>query len=111
MVEWRGVKPNRKLEAAYSYIYRNGTDSMKPIRFQQRLSSSQLKIQKKEANIAGLQLADLLANPASRDLICKKKEEEMQQPFGRQIMQILYAAKYHRNRAGQVRGCGTKILP
>ena len=111
MAEWRGKKPNMKLEKAYIHIYNNGTPKMPRNRFQSRLSSGQLKIQKQEANIAGLQLADLLANPAGRDLICKKKGEEMTAPFGTEVVKTLYDAKYHRNWRGIVKGCGTKTLP
>lgn len=111
MAEWRGVKPNIKLEKAYAYIYNNGTPNMPRARFQRRLSSGQLKIKTKSANVAGLQLADILANPAGRDLICKKRGEEMTAPFGRQIVKTLYDSKYHRNWRGVVKGCGTKTLP
>lgn len=111
MAEWRGVKPNRKLEAAYTYIFNNGTPKMPRARFQGRLSSGQLKIQKKEANIAGLQLADLLANPAARELICLRQNVPMTAPFGVEIVKSLYETKYHRNWRGVVKGCGTKTLP
>jgi len=103
MAEWRGVKPNIKLEKAYNYVYNNGTPNMNTARFRNRLSSSQLKIKKKEANVAGLQLADLLVNPAARDLICKKNGEVMAAPFGSKIVEFLYSTKYHRNWRGQVR--------
>lgn len=111
MAEWRGKKPNMKLENAYIHVFKNGTPDMPWNRFQSRLSSGQLKIQKKEANIAGLQLADLLANPAGRDLICQKRNEQMTQVFGSQVIKILYEEKYHRNWKGIVKGCGTKTLP
>jgi hypothetical protein len=111
MAEWRGIKPNRKLENAYSYVHKNGTPKMPAERFRDRLSSGQLKIRKKQANIAGLQLADLLANPASRELICGRKGEQMTAPFGKQVVQVLYERKYHRNWRGIISGCGIKILP
>jgi Protein of unknown function (DUF3800) len=111
MAEWRGIKPNRKLEKAYTYIYNNGTPNMNSGRFRTRLSSAQLKIKKKEANVAGLQLADLLANPASRYLICQKLGHTMIAPFGTRVMRILEESKFHRNWRGTIKGCGTKILP
>lgn len=111
MAEWRGVKPNRKLEAAYKYIYVHGTDNMRSSSFQGALSSGQLKIQKKGANIAGLQLADMLANPAYRDIICKKRNVEMTAPFGKQVVQILYGSKYRRSSWGAINGYGLKLLP
>jgi len=111
MAEWRGIKPNMKLERAYTYLYNNGTPNMNADRFRSRLSSSQLKIRKKEANIAGLQLADLLANPTSRYLICKETNEQMTAPFGTQVMKILEDTKFHRDWRGRVKGCGIKCLP
>jgi hypothetical protein len=111
MAEWRGIKPNMKLERAYSYIYKNGTENMPSGEFQTRLSSAQLKIKKKEANIAGLQLADLLANPASRDLICNKQGVAMTAIFGGRVVKILYENKYRRSWRGTVKGYGTKTLP
>ena len=111
MAEWRGIGPNMKLEKAYTYIFNNGTDNMPRTRFQKRLSSCQLKIETKLANVAGLQLADLLANPCGRDLICRKRGEQMTAAFGTRVMEVLYASKYHRNHRGTVKGCGTKLLP
>ncbi len=100
-----------KLEKAYTYIFSNGTENMPRARFQKRLTTRQLKIEKKQANVAGLQLADLLANPAGRDLICQKVNEPMRAAFGNQVMKALYESKYHRNRRGIIKGCGTKTLP
>ncbi len=111
MAEWRGVKPNMKLERAYTYIFNNGTDNMPRTRFQRRLTTRQLKIETKHANIAGLQLADLLANPCGRDLICQKQGSPMTAVFGTKIVKVLYESKYHRNHRGMVKGCGTKSLP
>jgi hypothetical protein len=111
MAEWRGIKPNMKLENAYKYIYNNGTENMSSGDFQIRLSSAQLKIKKKEANIAGLQLADLVANPASRSLICTKQGVAMTAVFGGRVVKILHESKYRRSWRGTVKGYGTKTLP
>lgn len=72
MAESRGKKENMQLERAYQYIYRNGSDHVPDKLFQQRLTSRELKIQPKPANIAGLQMADVIANPSCRYLICEK---------------------------------------
>jgi hypothetical protein len=111
MAEWRGVKPNMKLEAAYEHIYDSGTEFLSAQKMQVRLSSRKLKIQKKSANIAGLQLADLLASPACRFLICEKRGEIMTAQFGGQVIDVLYQQKYHRSWRGVVKGHGTKCLP
>ena len=111
MAEWRGVQPNRKLEAAYKHIYTRGTDNLSINQCQKRLSSGQLKIQKKEANISGLQLADLLASPASRYLLCRRKNEEMKAPFGKQVIDVLRRSKFRRSPSGKLDGYGYKLLP
>ena len=111
MAEWRGIGPNRKLEKAYEYAFKHGTDNLDGVRMRNRLSSGKLKIEKKTANVAGLQLADLLVNPAARDLICQRTGEQMTAPYGLRIVKCLKEAKYHRNWRGVVKGCGTKMLP
>lgn len=111
LAEWRGVLPNKKLEATYRYIYKHGTDTMKSDRFQKRLSSGELKIRKKEANIAGLQLVDLIVSPTSRFLQCRKSGEEMRAAFGKQVIAILNASKFRRSARGRIDGYGTKYLP
>jgi hypothetical protein len=111
MVEWRGIKPNKYLEESYSRLYQKGTENVCAADMQNYLSSSQLKIEKKEANIAGLQLADLLASPASRYLICRKAGIRMTAPFGREVMKILIKYKFRRSASGRLDGYGVKCLP
>ncbi len=110
MAEWRGIAPNRKLEAAYRYIHKFGTSNMKTAQFQEALSSGELKIQKKDANIAGLQLADLLASPAARYLQCKRTGIPMNAKFGLKVVSILNASKF-RSYNGKIEGYGYKLLP
>jgi hypothetical protein len=54
MVESRGRKENMQLERAYRQIWQNGTDHVPASRFQGSLTTRELKIQPKTANIAGL---------------------------------------------------------
>jgi hypothetical protein len=111
MAEWRGINQNMKLERSYSRLYRNGTDHVTAAEMQAYLSSSQIKIEKKAANVAGLQLADILASPASRYLICRKMGERMTATFGREVVRILLKHKLRRSPDGKVNGWGLKILP
>ena len=111
MAEWRGIGPNRKLEAAYKYLYTRGTDNLTGDQCQRRLSSGQLKIQKKTANVSGLQLADLLASPVNRYLLCRRNKEEMIAPFGKQVIEILRESKFRRKWDGRLDGYGYKLLP
>lgn len=111
MVEWRGIKPNKYLEESYARLYQKGTNNISAADMQKHLSSSQLKIEKKEANVAGLQLADLLASPSSRYLICRRAGERMTAPFGREVMKILIKHKFRRSARGKIDGYGIKCLP
>ena len=111
VAEWRGVRQNRRLEASYKRLYAKGSDNVSALEMQTHLSSGQIKIEKKDANTAGLQLADLLANPASRYLICRKAGVRMTAPFGREVMKILLTKKFRRGPRGRIEGYGVKVLP
>jgi hypothetical protein len=100
MAESRGKKENMQLEAAYRYLYKNGTDHVPANVFQQRLSSKELKLQPKSANVAGLQLVDLIANPSCRGLICSKTQQAMTAPFGKMVLAVLNKNKYLKSPFG-----------
>ncbi len=72
LAESRGGKEDRRLKAAYGWLWSQGTDFVPPDQFQGALTSKQLKMKTKANNIAGLQLADLLAHP-SRDEILQEQ--------------------------------------
>lgn len=112
VAESRGKKENKQLAKAYRYIFKHGTDHLPSKLMQVKLSSAEIKIKSKSDNIAGLQLADALANPSCRDLICTHTNTTMQAEFGKRVVEILYRRKYRRNPLdGKVPGWGTKWLP
>lgn len=112
MAESRGKKENKQLAMSYRRIYARGTDHVPANMFQIRLTSNEIKLRQKSANISGLQLADLIANPACRDLICRATKQEMKAAFGRRVVEILYRKKYLRSiYDGHVSGWGVKWLP
>jgi len=67
--EARGKKEDRSLENAYSYIYENGTYYHESPFFQRALTSKNIKIKSKKANITGLQIADVLAHPCKMNFL------------------------------------------
>jgi len=113
MIEARNPTLDGKLKASFRRIYEDGTSQLPPELMQSHLTSSEIKLKKKSANIAGLQLADLLAHPAFYDVlvefgILEKQESE----YGRKVSSILNSSKYHRNHStGEIRGYGKKLLP
>jgi hypothetical protein len=112
LAESRGKKENIQLEKAYKYLYKNGTAHVPAALFQKRLSSGQLKLQPKAANFTGLQMADLIANPSCRDLICQKTGVAMTAPYGTRVIAILKKNKYLKSPVlGKIEGWGTKWLP
>ncbi|PYX75248.1 MAG: hypothetical protein DMG78_04730, partial [Acidobacteria bacterium] len=93
-------------------IYARGTDHVPDRLFKTRLTSTEIKLKPKTENIAGLQLADLIASPSCRELICRQNREEMTAEFGQKVVEILYKKKYLRSiYDGHVTGWGTKWLP
>lgn len=111
MAESRGKKDNMRLERAYKYIYANGSEHVSVRHFQQHLSSREIKIQPKTANISGLQIADAIANPCYRALICEKTNVAMQADFGKRVVETLLRNKFLKSPYGKIKGWGTKILP
>jgi hypothetical protein len=111
LVESRGRKENRQLERAFRHVYDHGSDHVPVCVFRNRLTSMQLKVKPKASNIAGLQLADLIANPSCRSLICEKNGVQMNAAFGAEIEAILKTKYLSRPRDGLITGWGTKWLP
>jgi len=112
MVESRGGNEDRTLKDSYTRLYQQGTDNIPTERWQARLTSSELKVKPKLANVAGLQLADLLAHPARREVLLERQLiGDERNIFGNQVSDILRQSKYHRSRSGKIDGYGKKFLP
>ncbi len=69
MVERRGKREDALLMRAYEALYDFGTWYRGPEFFRSALTSRNIKIKSKEANIAGLQIADLLAYPCKQEIL------------------------------------------
>ncbi len=69
MAESRGGNEDAKLKAAYRQFYECGGRFLKPEKVQRLLTSKELKLKPKSANIAGLQLADILAQPVKQKIL------------------------------------------
>ena len=113
MVESRGGKEDRKLKDSYARLYQQGTDNIPPKRWQAQLTSGELKVKPKTANITGLQLADIIAHPSRREVLIEQQLiVDNRNTFGEKICTILRQSKYLRNRrTGRIEGYGKKLLP
>jgi hypothetical protein len=108
MAESRGGKEDRRLKASFSRLWENGTEFVDPQQFQSALTSRELKVKAKANNIAGLQLADLVAHPSRNEILLEHGLiEGPLPPFGARVVDILQG-KYDQ-REGKL--FGKKFLP
>lgn len=109
--EARNPTHDAQLRRSFRYFYRNGTTVRKDV-IQKCLISGELRLQLKTANIAALQIADLLAHPAHRTFKFIKLGQKIPDDYGASLVAILEGSKYDRNpRDGNVEGYGRKWLP
>lgn len=112
MIEARGKDVDRELAQAYQNIFLTGSSTIRKEVWQTHLTTYNLKIHPKTKNIAGLQLADLLAHPAhynhlmDHQLISRQESE-----YGQEVVNILNQLKYYRSIKGEITGYGKKMLP
>jgi hypothetical protein len=69
LAESRGGREDTQLKSAYRTVYDSGTRFHPREFFQDVLTSKEIKLKKKEHNIAGLQISDLLAHPARKRML------------------------------------------
>jgi len=90
MAEARGREEALQLRQAYQRVYESGTLMFGHEHHQRALTSREIKIQDKRANIAGLQLADLLAYPIKQ--ACLVERGLIADPgdiFGKRVVQAV----------------------
>jgi hypothetical protein len=92
MAESRGGKEDRRLKDSFERLWRNGTDYLAPEELGASLTSRQLKVKIKANNIAGVQLADLIAHPSRNEILEEHGYRSGEiSPFGREVIKILQA--------------------
>lgn len=111
LAESREKRENMNLKKEFRQLYENGTQYIAPIRISKVLTSKEIKIKSKKNNIAGLQLADLLAHPSRREIILERQmiEDGRKNIFAERIVDIL-KTKYDQ-QDGEIYGFGKNFLP
>jgi len=89
MVESRGGKEDRRLKSSFARSYAEGTNYLPADTFAKHLTSKQLKVKLKSNNIAGLQVADIIAHPSFRATQARRNNEPLPRNFGGLIAKIL----------------------
>jgi len=111
MAESRGGKEDMRLKKSYERVIREGTEYMNSQMFEKCLTSRQLKVKQKSNNIAGLQIADLVAHPSFKATSARQNRQSLSLNFGGSIALILEKKKYYRSPSGKINGWGRKWLP
>ena len=97
MAESRGGKEDRRLKDEFRKLWENGTDCLGPEKIQRLLTSRELKVKPKSANTAGLQLADLVANPSRSEILAESGLLGRRLgAFAREIVEVLEKKYYRR---------------
>jgi hypothetical protein len=110
LAEARGRVEDQQLESAYSNIHASGTLYLEASTAQRVLTSKSLNLRRKDSDIAGLQLADVLAHPVKQWVLWQKGIIAEPKGFGRHLADAARAKFNRRNDTGQVEGYGWKIL-
>jgi hypothetical protein len=109
MGEARGKTEDQQLKAAYTALHSGGDWHQKAEFYQRHLTSKDIKLAPKSKNIAGLQLADLLAHPAKLRCICNHGHGPInniqESPFGKQVADLFWG-KIRKRWDGRTKGWG-----
>lgn len=111
LAESRGGKEDRLLKASYRDLLERGTQWRDESFFRNALTSKELKVKPKVANIAGLQLADILAYPSKNDVLVKEgRGKPAEDTFGSKVSRSIQG-KYNRHLyQGRIGGYGKVFL-
>jgi hypothetical protein len=112
LAESRGGVEDRLLKDSYLRVYERGVWMTRAEFFQQALTSEQLKIKPKSANIAGLQLADLLGHPVKHMILKEKGHLKGDpSPFATRLLEVI-EPKFNRHLyKDRVEGYGKVLFP
>lgn len=110
--ESRGGKEDRLLKESYSRVFGRGVWMTGAEAFQSALTSSELKLKPKSANISGLQLADLLGHPVKQWVLNHfGHAPEDLAPFAQRLMGVIEPKFNRQLYDGRVEGYGMVLYP
>ncbi|MBI5015924.1 MAG: DUF3800 domain-containing protein [Deltaproteobacteria bacterium] len=108
MAESRGEAEDRLLKESYTHVYERGVWTTPAHSFRAALTSCQLKLKGKAANISGLQLADLLGHPVKQWILRQQGFLEGDPPsFAQRLMGVVEEKLNRQLYTGRIEGYGT----
>ena len=112
LAEGRGGREDQLLMDSYSRVYNMGVWMTPAASFQQALTSRQLKVKKKAANIAGMQLADLLGHPVRNAILRDEGHLNADpKPFAAKLVPIIERKFNRQLYDGRMSGYGKVFFP
>jgi hypothetical protein len=113
MAEARGGKEDSLLQESYTRIYEHGSWGVTSAGyFQSALSSRQLKLSEKKADISGLQLADLIGHSAKMWVLRHYgMVEDAPAPFANRLMKIIKGKFNRQLYNNRLEGYGFVLYP
>ena len=100
------------LKESYSRVFQRGVWMTRTEVFQSALTSSELKLKPKSANISGLQLADLLGHPVKQWVLNHfGHAPEDLAPFAQRLMGVIEPKFNRQLYDGRVEGYGMVLYP
>ncbi len=112
MAESRGGAEDRQLKEAYRSVFNGGTQYRRAEFFQQVLTSKEIKLKTKAANIAGLQVADLLAYSLKQEILVENERISQVdgEIFGQRLCQEIQDKYNRQQHSGKVYGYGKVFI-
>ena len=112
VAEPRFKKQDKKLKRSFNYIYDHGTEHIPAATIQKCLTSREIKFEAKAANVAGLQLVEMIGNPSHQSMCAEFTGVPMTARFGSKVVDVLLKHRYARNpKTRVIDGWGRKKLP
>lgn len=111
LIESRNKQDDYKLSQVYRNFYTKGTNFISGEEIREYLSSIEIKIKPKSANIAGLQIADLLVTNIRNRILVKYKLKPKDDPesFGNKLINLVIPKIY--KHGTKYWGYGLKKIP
>ena len=89
IAESRGGKEDRRLKESYARLLEKGSGNADAAQIGGALTSRQLKVKQKSNNLAGLQLADLVAHPSRNEILSEHGHSATIAPFAAKVIAFL----------------------
>ncbi len=102
IAESRGGKEDRRLKESFVRLCEKGSGYADAAQISSALTSRQLKMKQKSNNLAGLQLADLVAHPSRNEILNENGHPITIAPFAAKVIAVLQGR--YDQRGGKVFG-------